>query len=74
MSKVLLQTNFGDITIELNHQKAPITATLNHKVVNYTVKNSVVKKAVFYVRKEIRYGFRRFIFKKLKGDVTEICF
>jgi len=26
MSNVLLQTNFGDITIELNHEKAPITA------------------------------------------------
>jgi peptidyl-prolyl cis-trans isomerase B (cyclophilin B) len=26
MSNVLIQTNFGDITIELNHEKAPITA------------------------------------------------
>ena len=26
MSNVLMQTNFGDITIELNHEKAPITA------------------------------------------------
>jgi len=26
MSKVLMKTNFGDITIELNHEKAPITA------------------------------------------------
>jgi len=26
MSNVLMQTNFGDITIELNHDKAPITA------------------------------------------------
>ena len=25
MSNVLMQTNFGDITIELNHEKAPIT-------------------------------------------------
>jgi peptidyl-prolyl cis-trans isomerase B (cyclophilin B) len=26
MSKVLMKTNFGDITIELNHEKAPKTA------------------------------------------------
>lgn len=26
MSNVLMQTNFGNITIELNHEKAPITA------------------------------------------------
>ena len=26
MSNVLMQTNFGDITIELNYEKAPITA------------------------------------------------
>jgi peptidyl-prolyl cis-trans isomerase B (cyclophilin B) len=26
MSKVLMKTNFGDITIELNNEKAPITA------------------------------------------------
>jgi peptidyl-prolyl cis-trans isomerase B (cyclophilin B) len=26
MSNVLIQTNFGDITIELNYEKAPITA------------------------------------------------
>ena len=26
MSNVLMQTNFGDITIELNHEKAPISA------------------------------------------------
>ncbi|MDC1350766.1 peptidylprolyl isomerase [Oceanospirillaceae bacterium] len=26
MSNVLMQTNFGDITIELNHEKAPMTA------------------------------------------------
>ena len=26
MSNVLMHTNFGDITIELNYEKAPITA------------------------------------------------
>ena len=26
MSNVLMQTNFGDFTIELNYEKAPITA------------------------------------------------
>ena len=26
MSNILMQTNFGNITIELNHEKAPITA------------------------------------------------
>lgn len=37
---------------------------LDYEVVDYMVKNSVIKKIVFNVRNEVSYCFRCFIFKK----------
>ena len=42
MSNVLMQTNFGDITIELNHEKAPISAANFEQYVRDGFYNGVI--------------------------------
>jgi peptidyl-prolyl cis-trans isomerase B (cyclophilin B) len=42
MSKVLMQTSLGDITIELNHDKAPVTATNFARYVGEDFYNGVI--------------------------------